>query len=340
MASGRTRITTNLDLNRQGRQCGYLKVPHSTNRSGWGSLLVPIGCLSNGSGPTVLLTGGNHGDEYEGPLAMFDILASLDLEAVRGRVVVMPALNFPALMTGTRLSPLDGRNMNRAFPGRWNGTITEMLAHYVHEYLLPPADAVIDIHSGGSSMIFAPSVVAHHLDDPRLMRDTLQAALAFGAPFAMLLRELDDEGMLDTAVESQGKLFLSTEIGGGAFVTPQSTRLARDGVLRVLQHLGVVDQSFQVAEADSPSRVVETPAEGGFLMAERSGLYQPTVEVGEAVEAGQTLGCLHSPDEPGAAPAEVAAAIGGYLMTRPGRGWVNRGDTVVVLAQEAVTSVS
>ncbi|MFQ5426058.1 MAG: succinylglutamate desuccinylase/aspartoacylase family protein, partial [Gaiellales bacterium] len=105
---------------------------------------------------------GQLGDELERPLLCtevgYDKLGSrvdhgreLDAGAIRGRVIIMPALNLPALLAGQRLSPVDGKNMNRVFPGERNGTITSVIAHYVSTELLPRADAVVDIHSGGKS---------------------------------------------------------------------------------------------------------------------------------------------------------------------------------------------
>jgi predicted deacylase len=93
--------------------------------------------------------GGNHGDEYEGPVALLNLARELEPESVSGRIVIIPALNYPAVEAGTRLSPIDGRNMNRTFPGRWDGSVTEMIAHFVQNEILPGVDAVIDMHSGG-----------------------------------------------------------------------------------------------------------------------------------------------------------------------------------------------
>ena len=71
----------------------------------------------NGEGPTALLTGGNHGDEYEGPIALFDLARTIDPQQIRGRVILVPAMNYPAFQVGKRTSPIDNGNMNRSFLG-------------------------------------------------------------------------------------------------------------------------------------------------------------------------------------------------------------------------------
>jgi len=108
---------TIIDYEKNGKQLGTLDVPLSTNRSGWATLYVDIAVIKNGEGPTAVLFGGNHGDEYEGPTALMKLARRLTPDQITGRVIIVPALNPPAVQAGTRHSPIDGCNMNRAFPG-------------------------------------------------------------------------------------------------------------------------------------------------------------------------------------------------------------------------------
>ena len=98
-------IFATVDFERDGVQHGFLRLPYSRDDSAWGSVLTPITVIGHGDGPTALLTGGNHGDEYEGPIALFDVARSLAPDAVTGRVIIVPALNYPAFRAGTRTSP-------------------------------------------------------------------------------------------------------------------------------------------------------------------------------------------------------------------------------------------
>ena len=67
MQKATSRISTDIDFNRDGKQTGFLRLPHSVHRSAYGWIPIPVACLRNGKGPRVLLMAGNHGDEYEGP---------------------------------------------------------------------------------------------------------------------------------------------------------------------------------------------------------------------------------------------------------------------------------
>ncbi len=147
-------IASDIDYERTGLQTGTLRLPYSHDRSAYGHVPIPVAVLNAGpdTGPTVLLTGGNHGDEYEGPIALMKLMRRLPAMSIRGRLIVIPGLNFPAFANGTRTSPIDKGNLNRLFPGARNGSPTEMIAHYVETELLPRADVVIDLHAGGASV--------------------------------------------------------------------------------------------------------------------------------------------------------------------------------------------
>ena len=157
MQTARSRLSPEIDLDGDGKQTGFLRLPHSVHRSAYGWIPIPIAQISNrganGSGPTILLMAGNHGDEYEGQVALGRLIRDLDPAEVRGRVIILPSANFPAAMAGTRTSPLDQGNLNRSFPGDPAGGPTAQIAYYIEHELLPRCDFVLDIHSGGSSLL-------------------------------------------------------------------------------------------------------------------------------------------------------------------------------------------
>ena len=121
-------IRTDIDLDRTGKQQGFLRVPYSHNLAGWANIMIPITVIARGQGPTVLVLGGNHGDEYQGQVAIMKLARALSEDSVHGRLILIPALNFPAAQAASRLSPIDGMNLNRAFPGDAEGSVTSQIA--------------------------------------------------------------------------------------------------------------------------------------------------------------------------------------------------------------------
>lgn len=335
MSSVMTSVTTSIDYEQNGKQVSYLKVPHSRNDSAWGSVLVPITVVKNGSGPTVLLVGGSHGGEYEGPVALAKLIRELNADAVQGRIIILPALNLPAVMAGDRLSPIDGKDMNRVFPGKWNGSITEVIAHYVYEYVLPLCDAVLDIHAGGYSLNLAPYISMHYLDNQTQMKQTLAAMKAFQAPIEIIMREFSGEGLLDYAVEGMGKIFLCAELGGGGRLSGLTLRIAEVGIRNLLRHFGLLKGDIERwGYGQKQPRSLAIPHERNYHIVTSIGIYEAFHELGENVDEGDELGQVHFIENPLREPEIVVARCSGMLLGKRGPSHVSIGDCVAVIAQE------
>lgn len=329
-----SRVSCTVDFHRDGKQVGYMTVPHSRNDSAWGSIPIPIVCAKNGSGPTVLFTGAQHGDEYEGPIALLKLARTIDAQTLAGRVIIIPTLNLPAVRSATRLSPIDGRNMNRVFPGNREGTVTEVIADFVYTELLPLADVVVDLHAGGKTLNYVPSAVIHYLDDPELMQQSFAALKSFGAPLGVILRELDTQGMLDTAVEDVGKLFISTELGGIGTSSARSVAIAERGVHNLLCHFGLMEGRPARPEELGlpPTRLMGTPDADCYTVVAHAGILEMTIDLGDEVEQGQLIARIYDYEDVERPPAEYFAKKAGMLFCRHAPGLIQRGDCLAVLA--------
>ncbi|MDB5556935.1 MAG: N-alpha-acetyl diaminobutyric acid deacetylase DoeB [Rhizobium sp.] len=323
-------ISPTVDLMAQGIQHGFLKLPYSRDDSAWGSVMIPITVARNGEGPTALLTGGNHGDEYEGPIALFDLARSLRMEDVTGTVVIVPAMNYPAFLAGTRTSPIDKGNMNRSFPGAPDGTVTQKIADYFQRHLLPMADIVLDFHSGGKTLDFLPYCAAHRLPDKEQERKSFELVEAFGAPYSMAMLEIDAVGMYDTAAEEMGKVFVTTELGGGGSATARTAGIAKRGVRNVLAKAGILKGEVEA----HPTSWLDMPDGNCFSFAEDGGLIEFVADLGENIREGSTVALIHSVGRTGVSPQAVKAKMDGIFAARHFPGLVKPGDCVSVLAVE------
>lgn len=284
-----SRVSCDVDLSAAGKQHGALTVPHSRDDSAWGSIMVPITVINGGPGPTLVFTGGNHGDEYEGPISLLKLANHLKPDEILGRVIILPVMNLPAVRAGKRVSPIDNVNMNRAFPGRCDGSVTEMICHFIATRILPEADVVVDIHAGGKTLDFVPSAVIHDLPDPYMMERSLAALKAFGAPLGLVLKELDSEGMLDTTVENMGKVFISTELGGKGTATPATIATADRGVRNMLRHFGLAKTPPSPEDPPAGStetRIMGTPDGDCFIVSRHAGLFEPLADPGHVGKGG------------------------------------------------------
>ncbi len=321
-------ISSTIPLDKNGTHHGFLKLPYSRNDSAWGAVMIPICVVCNGSGPTALFTGANHGDEYEGVVALQNLALTLDPEEISGRVIMVPAFNYPAFRAGCRNSPIDDGNMNRVFPGDPAGSVTEKIADYFMRTLVPQADLVVDIHSGGKTLEFLPLAAVHVLDNKKQQEKCVAAMQAFNAPHSMVLLEIDDTGMYDSAVEEQGKVFVSTELGGGGTTTAKTNAIAKKGLRNVLIHAGIVDGELCL----NTSINLDTPDDSCFVISEHEGLIEPMVDLGSNVRKGQTIARVWPLDRTGVKAVEYQVFRDGLLAGRHFPGLIKPGDFMAVIA--------
>jgi predicted deacylase len=324
-------LFTDLDLNADGKHYGTIQAPQSTNTAGWANLFIPLVVIKNGDGPTALLFGGNHGDEYEGPVSLLKLAREVEPAQVQGRIIMMPALNLPAVQANTRLSPVDGRNMNRAFPGSPTDAITGQVAHYVSSTLMPLADLVVDVHSGGRSMHFLPSANMHRVPDPKQMAEMVRLGMAWGAPYVFIYQDVAGSGLLPSYAESLGKPTLGTEMGSQSQYGPVTLKLTYDGLRNVLGAMGIL-KGEQRAEKPT-SQLVSSELRGDYIMSPASGIFEPLVELGDPVEIGQPVGHIHFIEQPAWQPVAIRAATAGFVITRRAIPLTHQGDCVAVVAR-------
>jgi N-alpha-acetyl-L-2,4-diaminobutyrate deacetylase len=321
-------ISATVDFEKDGIQHGFLKLPHSHDASAWGSIVIPITVAKNGKGPTILFTGANHGDEYEGPVALFDLANQIKAEDISGRVIIIPGMNYPAFQAGKRTSPIDGGNMNRVFPGNPEGTFTEKIADYFSRTLLPLADYVLDFHSGGKTLDFLPFCCAHVLENKEQQAKCIAAMKAFNAPHSVMLLEIDATSMYDTAAENMGKVFISTELAGGGTTSAYTVAIAKKGIRNILRHAGITKGEMEVDETLS----LDMPDERCYVFSETSGLVEHCVDLGDEVKKGQLVAKVHNIERTGTNPVEYFAGIDGVYTGRHFPGLVANGDFLGVIA--------
>jgi N-alpha-acetyl-L-2,4-diaminobutyrate deacetylase len=335
-ASSKSRVRCDVDFDKAGRQASYLRAPLSRNTSGWGTVEIPVVVVKNGTGPTVLFTGGVHGDEYEGLISVSQLARTLDPATIQGRVIMMPAVNVPAVLNDTRLSPVDNRDLNRCFPGNPRGTFSEMLAHFVDTVILPHVDISVDVHTAGHSGDTALSTNMHYLPDPEMRRKTMAAAAAFGAPYNVVFWGVDEGATLTSSVERRGILSLGTELGGWGRVNIEGVRIGHRGLSNTLKHFGLIEGKPETGQRDgSPgTRHMMVRDQACYAFAPAEGVFEPRHMVGDSVEEGELAGYLHFVEDIDHAPIEVHYGRSGVIWMGAGPGRVQRGDVVAVLMND------
>lgn len=336
--------TVNLDL--PGKQRGYLQIGDSTNASGWAMATVPIVSVKGGSGPTVLVVGGSHGDEYEGPFAIANLVRELEPQHVEGHVIALPSLSPSAAAAGTRLWP-DGTDLDRRFPGDERGSVADKLVAYLACDLIDRCDALIDIHSGGRGLMTLPAATMVCAGDAvpsweSEQRDSLLRNVAgWQCQFAMLLPVMTGfhhRSQLSGHAVLSGISLYTAVFGGAGITTGQSNRMASRGLTCALQHARVLSPEWNgpaATETRQPDHadttVIDLRGSDCFHWATEEGIFENLREPGDPVMQGELLGWIHdaqSQDKPATAVRAACCGVVGIVRGFPR---VKRGDICVAL---------
>lgn len=246
-------------------------------------LTIPMTTIMGAQlGPRVVVTAGVHGDEFEGVRAVAELSRELNVAQLRGTLVLVPVVNGPAFNVGQRISPLDGVNLNRVCPGNPHGTLSERLAHTLFTEVIDGADALVDLHSGGTRYLFQPQA-GFYAGNGTLGAQSFALAQAFGLD---LLWQLPGrQGVCSYAALQQGIPAIGIEIGGNGRCEPAHVALAKRGVQGVLTYLGMLDSVPQPPTAQRVWR-------GDFELCPVSGLFEPAVTLNQEVRTGDLLYCV------------------------------------------------
>ena len=242
--------------------------------------------LINGTeaGPTLAVTAGVHAAEYASIAAALDLGRSLAPVGMRGRVVVLPVMNVPGF--GARsiyICPLDGRNLNRVFPGNRAGTASEQIADWVFRNVIKQADYYVDLHGGDLIEALVPFTIVFRSGDDRVDQASLEIAKVFGIHY--LVRSETPGSTYSTAAQA-GIPSILAESGGQGIWTPEDVARHTEGLKRLMRHL-------KMLPGPEPPTVPCTLLERFvWLRSEHDGFWYPTVQVGDEVSAGRDLGSV------------------------------------------------
>jgi len=327
-------ITSEVPFDQPGKHTGFLRLPHSVTTSAYGWLPIPICVIQNGTGPTLLISAGNHGDEYEGQIAVRKLIQSLEAKDIQGRLILLPTANAPAAEAGTRTSPIDNGNLNRSFPGDPEGTPTQIIAHYIEEVLLPLCDYAVDLHSGGTSLHYPATLLRGPAHTPEEEAGLSLLSEAFDLPYAWIFT--GGGGPQSTArtamgaANRKGVINVMAELGGGGTITPDILAGTERGLQRILHAL----QMLPAYEPGAPRSSRALNAQGS-VFAYDSGLLELLKDIGDPVTSGDTIAFIHDLATPWRAPIPVTSPYDGIVLAKRHLTQVTRGDAVVQIAQDA-----
>lgn len=274
-----------------------------------GTLTVDIPLtLVNGAhpGPRVLITAGVHGGEFTGIDAATRLAALLEPAELHGQLIVCPVANPPAVYQGRLgVSPLDGVNINRVFPGDPDGGPTERLAAWLFAHLLDGADAFVDLHAGGIDEVLRNFVSYRLTGDAQLDAKSAELALSLGVE-DVIVGLTADGGNSHAAAARAGVPSVLVETGQLGERDADTARHLVDRLYRLMRGLGML-----TPEGGASAPVREWVWVAG-VTSEVTGLWYPEFTAGDDVTQGQVIGRVIDPAD--GSEHKVHAPAGGRVF--------------------------
>jgi predicted deacylase len=323
-----------LDFETPGRRDYYVGLEHPTL---WGVYRIPVTVFVGPKaepGRGLVATGSTHGDEYEGPIAIKHLLREIREEEVLGRIILIPVLNVVAFKAGLRDTPDDGVNLNRAFPGRPDGTITYRIADFVNRFIFPQVHVVLDLHAGGEVARFAPLASMHQVSDPRQRKAMEETARGFGTRFTLIYQNATT-GLLTSAAENLGKITLGGEFGWGRALQAEGVSMAKQGVLAAAVRHGQLNGPAPQNRhhAASEQILVDSSSPESSILAPFDGHFEPCIGQGQLLQKEQGIGFLHDFNRLDEPPLGIVAPREGYLLSMAWNARVAGGQTIAQVAK-------
>ncbi len=273
-------------------------------------------CLLEGAeaGPCLLVTAGVHGSEFCSIEAALRLM-KLDPATIRGTLVVLPILNVQGFRARSiYVMPEDGKNLNRVFPGRPDGTVSERLAHWLVSAVYPQVDAYLDLHGGDLDESLVPfSLFPSGSDASRTL------AGVFGLPIAVAA---GGEGYTINAAGRLGIPSVLAEVSGNGLWDEAGVTQLTDGIARVMRHLGMIATAVAPPPRPEPTLVTMwVPA------APVDGLWYPAKDLSEPVETDEVLGEIR--DVFGTVLDTIRSDKAGFILYRLTSLSVGRGEALL-----------
>jgi len=301
-----------------------------TPRDGDQGTTIPISVVHGAkAGPVLALTAGVHGYEYPPILALQRMRASIDPRALAGTIIMVHVANMPSFLGRTvYYSPVDGKNLNRVFPGNPEGTLSERIAEVITREVIDRATHVVDLHCGDGNESLRPYSYWITTGSPQVAEEGRQMALAFGLDHIIVDRERpSDPGasmyLSNTAI-TRGKPAVTIEAGGMGGTDGESIAQIENGIAGVLKVLKM--------RPDGPDPVASPILleHSEVLRSNFTGMFQAAVEKGQTVAKGTVLGRVFDFD--GTLLEEIKATFAGEVLYVVGTPPMTKGEPAAFIA--------
>jgi len=306
---------------------GMLEVPAGSDAATSIPVVVVRGAKP---GPVLALVSGAHGTEYASIIALEKVIQELDPAQVSGTVIIVPLLNIASFEQKVpHVNPVDGKSMNRFYPGKQDGTQTERASYVMTKQIVERCDYLVDYHGGDLDENLRPYAYWPKSGDAKHDAITREMALAFGLDHIIVWSDRPKDPAasryLDNTANTRGKPAIAVEAGYSGTVQPDDVALLSNGTLSLMRYLKMLPGTPTVVEHPVWLGKVDT------VSSEQAGIFYPAVQRGTYVEAGMKLGYVT--DYFGKVIFEAHAPVAGVVLYICGVPSMKKGDPVANIGE-------
>jgi predicted deacylase len=305
---------------------GFIDVPEGVDPG----TRIPLTIIAGKEvGPVLALVAGTHGSEPAPIIALQRVAAQLDAEALVGTVVLVHIANLPSFVQRTIYrGPWDQKNLNRVYPGKPDGTVSERIAHAITTQVIDQVDYLVDMHSGDGNEALRPYSYWNKLGlNERVDTIAREMALAFGLDHIVVdsgrPRDQAASVFCSNTAHLRGRPAVTTEAGSVGVPTEEMITLNESGAFRVMRYLGMLPGPREMVEEPrwiDPSEVLTSPD---------TGTWHPAVTPDQSVDKGDLIG--HLTDYFGATIAEVTSPLDGIVLYVVASPAMSKGEPVAMV---------
>jgi predicted deacylase len=285
-------------------------------------------------GPVLALVSGAHGTEYASIIALEKLIPSLDPAQISGTVVILPLVNIASFEQKVpHVNPVDGKSMNRFYPGRPDGTQTERASYLITKQVVERCDYLVDYHGGDLDEDLRPYAYWPKSGDAKQDATTREMVLAFGLDHIIVWsdrpKDPNASRYLDNTANTRGKPAIAVEAGHSGTVKPEDVGLLVNGTLSLMRYLKMLPGAPAMVEHPVWIGKIDT------ISSEQPGIFYPLVQRGTYVAQGMKIGYVT--DYFGKTIYEAHAPAAGVVLYICGVPSMKKGDTVANIGEVTIT---
>ena len=279
-------------------------------------------------GPTLALVTGAHGTEYVSIIAVEKLIGVLDPAEISGTVILVPLVNVVSFEQKVpHVNPVDGKSMNRFYPGKADGTQTDRALYAITREVVDRCDYLIDYHGGDLDESLRPYAYWGPTGKAEQDRISKDMVLAFGLDHIIIWKERPTDPTatryLDNTASVRGKASIVVEAGHAGTVEPDDVALLVNGTLSTMRALKMLPG--EAKRVENPVWIVKLDD----ILAEQAGIFYPLVKRGTYVAAGMKVG--YATDYVGKVIQEFRAPEAGVVLHINALPSMKKGDNILDL---------